>query len=147
MWSHAHPLSRKQVAYQRILQLTYVDELLAALKTLFIKLFEPFLATFLASLHAVDTGKAVESSVSWNFARAFDNWDNLFDKLLASLEGKASQVSYSSISHAHLFDSLSKDRKARAKPIHYQNVEPSAVADEIENGLYLFVTTRVMTVS
>lgn len=85
-----------QVAYQRILQLTYVDELLSALKTLFVKLFEPFLATFLASLHAVNSGKAgAESAVSWNFAKAFDNWDNIFDKLLAGLEGKAAQVCHS----------------------------------------------------
>ncbi|TCD60922.1 hypothetical protein EIP91_009295 [Steccherinum ochraceum] len=105
------------VAYQRILQLTYVDELLAALKTLFIKLFEPFLATFLASLHAVDTGKSSEGAVSWNFAKAFENWDKLFDKLLASLEGKAAQ-----------------DRKARAKPIQYQNVEPSPAVDDLENA-------------
>ncbi|KAI0060289.1 P-loop containing nucleoside triphosphate hydrolase protein [Artomyces pyxidatus] len=49
------------VAYQHILQLTYVDNLLAALKTLFVKLFEPFLATFVASFHAVNS-KAVEKA-------------------------------------------------------------------------------------
>ena len=85
-----------QVAYQRILQLTYVDELLAALKTLFVKLFEPFLATFVASLHAVNGAKSVAaagaSAASWNFAQAFENWDNVFDKLLRGLEDKAAQV-------------------------------------------------------
>lgn len=88
-----------QVAYQRILQLTYVDELLAALKTLFVKLFEPFLATFVASLHAVSSGKLSASSTSqtatsWNFAKAFDKWDGVFDKLLRGLEDKAAQVSF-----------------------------------------------------
>ncbi|OCH87428.1 signal recognition particle binding protein [Obba rivulosa] len=81
------------VAYQRILQLTYVDELLAALKTLFVKLFEPFLATFVASLHAANGAKSLASAgaaaASWNFAQAFDNWDNVFDKLLRGLEDKA----------------------------------------------------------
>lgn len=85
------------MAYQRILQLTYVDELLAALKTLFIKLFEPFLATFVASLHAVNNGKPSSSGIettaaSWNFTKAFENWDNIFDKLLRGLEDKAAQV-------------------------------------------------------
>jgi hypothetical protein len=85
-----------QVAYQRILQLTYVDDLLAALKTIFIKLFEPFLATFVASLHALSSGKVVsttgEPATQWNFAKAFEGWDKVFDKLLKGLEDKAAQV-------------------------------------------------------
>lgn len=87
---------RLQVAYQRILQLTYVDDLLTALKTLFIKLFEPFLATFVASLHALSSGKVVstagEFATQWNFVKAFEGWDNIFDKLLRGLEDKAAQV-------------------------------------------------------
>jgi hypothetical protein len=82
------------VAYQRILQLTYVDDLLAALKTLFVKMFQPFLATFVASLHAINSGKAtiVEAASVFSFADAFDGWDKMFDKLLRSLEDKAAQV-------------------------------------------------------
>ncbi|KIM87558.1 hypothetical protein PILCRDRAFT_63420 [Piloderma croceum F 1598] len=83
------------VAYQRILQLTYVDDLLAALKTLFIKLFEPFLATFVASLHALSSGKVVsaagEVATQWSFVKAFEGWDKIFDKLLRGLEDKAAQ--------------------------------------------------------
>lgn len=86
-----------QVAYQRILQLTYVDDLLAALKALFIKLFEPFLATFVASLHTIKSGKLVsaaahDSPKAWNFAKAFEGWDGVFDKLLKGFEDKAAQV-------------------------------------------------------
>jgi signal recognition particle receptor subunit alpha len=85
-----------QVAYQRILQLTYVEDLLTALKSLFIKLFEPFLATFVASLHAVKSGKlSSELTASWNFSKAFEGWDKVFDKLLRGLEDKAAQVSSS----------------------------------------------------
>ncbi|KAH8108136.1 P-loop containing nucleoside triphosphate hydrolase protein [Cristinia sonorae] len=105
------------VAYQRILQLTYVDDLLAALKTLFVKLFEPFLATFLASLHAVNNGKVTDGAISWNFAKAFDNWDNIFDKLLSGLEGKAAQ-----------------DRKVRAQPIQYQSLEAHAQLDDASSA-------------
>ena len=88
----------EQVAYQRILQLSYVDELLSALRTLFVKMFEPFLAAFVASLHAVNSAKVAtfgtgEAASSWNFANAFKDWDNVFDKLLNSLETKAAQVS------------------------------------------------------
>ncbi|KAI0374755.1 P-loop containing nucleoside triphosphate hydrolase protein [Pilatotrama ljubarskyi] len=82
------------VAYQRILQLTYVDDLLNALKTLFVKLFQPFLTTFVASLHATSTSKSsssADTSASWNFAKAFDGWDAVFDKLLRGLEDKAAQ--------------------------------------------------------
>ncbi|KAH9946210.1 signal recognition particle binding protein [Epithele typhae] len=71
------------VAYQRILQLTYVDELLVALKALFIKLFQPFLASFSA---------VVEAPTPWNFAKAFEGWDAYFDKLLHDLENKSARV-------------------------------------------------------
>lgn len=84
------------MAYQRILQLTYVDELLDALKTIFVKLFEPFLAAFVTSLHALTSGKVVSSAAElatqWNFAKAFQGWDKIFDKLLSGLEDKAAQV-------------------------------------------------------
>ncbi|KAI6164334.1 SRP54-type protein [Pisolithus thermaeus] len=83
------------VAYQRILQLAYVDDLLTAIKALFIKLFEPFLTTFVASLHAMNTGKSTPSSqngnTSWNFTKAFDGWDGVFDNLLKTFEDKAAQ--------------------------------------------------------
>ncbi|KAH9484160.1 Signal recognition particle receptor subunit alpha-like protein, partial [Psilocybe cubensis] len=80
------------VAYQRILQLTYVDDLLAAMKRLFIQYFEPFVASFVASLHNIGTIKnAAAEGPSWDFAKAFERWDTLFDKLLKSLEEKAAQ--------------------------------------------------------
>ncbi|KAI0646925.1 P-loop containing nucleoside triphosphate hydrolase protein [Trametes meyenii] len=82
------------VAYQRILQLTYVDDLLNALKALFVKLFQPFLTTFVASLHVKSAAKLPSStdvSASWNFVKAFDGWDAMFDKLLRGLEDKAVQ--------------------------------------------------------
>lgn len=67
------------------------------MKALFIKLFEPFLATFVASLHAMNNGKQVAStardpSTLWNFAKAFEGWDKVFDKLLKGIEEKAAQV-------------------------------------------------------
>ncbi|RPD66005.1 signal recognition particle binding protein [Lentinus tigrinus ALCF2SS1-7] len=90
------------VAYQRILQLTYVDELLLALKTLFIKLFQPFLATFVASLHVTSSAKLASSaapSASWNFRKAFEGWDGVFDKLLRGLEDKAAQERRTRVAH------------------------------------------------
>lgn len=79
-----------KVAYQRILQLTYIDDLLAQIKALFVKIFEPFLATFVASLHALDTSSAKHTTVlqSWNFMKAFEGWDKIFDKILSELEGR-----------------------------------------------------------
>jgi signal recognition particle receptor subunit alpha len=86
----------EKVAYQRILQLTYVDDFLAALKTVFVKLFEPFLAAFIASLHAAGSGKLGNANgstpVTWNFVEAFKGWDAAFDKLLRGFEDKAAQV-------------------------------------------------------
>ncbi|KAG7086592.1 hypothetical protein E1B28_002537 [Marasmius oreades] len=81
------------VAYQRILQLTYVDELLSALKTLFVKLFQPIITTFVASLHAVNSGQVVakDAITPFNFATAFEGWNKVFDKVLKSFEDKAAQ--------------------------------------------------------
>jgi signal recognition particle receptor subunit alpha len=80
------------------LQLTYVEDLLDAIKTLFVKLFEPFLATFVASLHALNNDGVTKPRAqlglptSWNFSTAFEGWDRVFDKVLKSLEDKATQV-------------------------------------------------------
>nr|GAT59595.1 signal recognition particle binding protein [Mycena chlorophos] len=103
------------VAYQRILQLTYVDDLLGALKTLFVKMFQPFLATFVASLHAINAGKAtvVETASALNFADAFEGWDKIFDKLLRNLEDKAAQ-----------------DRKSRLRPAARAPLEDSTPPSE-----------------
>ncbi|KAL1746063.1 SRP54-type protein [Schizophyllum fasciatum] len=73
------------VAYQRILQLSYVEELLVALKAIFVKLYGPFLTTFVASLHAVSPGDA---PASWDFATVFAGWDQVFDKVLREFEDK-----------------------------------------------------------
>ncbi|KIY43644.1 P-loop containing nucleoside triphosphate hydrolase protein [Fistulina hepatica ATCC 64428] len=80
------------VAYQRILQLAYVEDLLAALKALFVKLFEPFLTTFVASVHAFNSGKAIATvPTSWDFSKVFEGWDQVFDKVLKGFEDKAAQ--------------------------------------------------------
>ncbi|KAG5716288.1 Signal recognition particle receptor subunit alpha [Termitomyces sp. T112] len=99
------------VAYQRILQLTYVNDLLSALKSLFVKYFEPFLTSFVASLHT-HTSKSAKGAIgditSWNFAQAFEGWDTVFDKLLKGLEDKAA-----------------RDRKARLRSTTRPVVEDS----------------------
>jgi signal recognition particle receptor subunit alpha len=70
---------------------------LGALKTVFVELFRPFVAAFVASLRAANnTAIALSNSVSeptrWNFTKAFEGWDATFDKLLKGLENKAAEV-------------------------------------------------------
>jgi signal recognition particle receptor subunit alpha len=78
------------VAYQRILQLTYVEDLLIAMKRLFVQYFEPFVTTFITSLHSLAT--ITTPSPFSDFSKIFEKWDMLFDKLLKGLEEKAAQV-------------------------------------------------------
>lgn len=79
------------MVYQRIVQIAYAEELLDILKASFVKYFEPFLVAFVASLHALNSAKAVAlEPSSWNFAEAFKGWDRRFDELLHSLEDKVS---------------------------------------------------------
>lgn len=71
-----------------------------ALKALFVKLFQPFLSGFVASLRASSSsslkasGTASETALSWDFAKVFEKWDNVFDDLLKQIEAKAAQVLY-----------------------------------------------------
>lgn len=111
-----------------------MDDLLAALKTIFIKLFEPFLATFVASLHALGGAKVVsttgEPATQWNFAKAFEGWDKIFDKLLKGLEDKAAQVgTYTWASDKELIHTVWQDRKSRlrttARPAVVDSTPPS----------------------
>ncbi|KAG8802196.1 hypothetical protein FRC16_010178 [Serendipita sp. 398] len=90
------------VAYQRILQLTYVEELLSKLKTLFIKKYHDFLIAFVASLHASTTAVLQSSNKSptehntnnpslWDFTTVFEGWDKIFDKILRDVEQAANK--------------------------------------------------------
>jgi len=70
---------------------------LGALKTVFVKLFQPFIAAFVASLHAVNNtavalSNAAAEPTRWNFAKVLEGWDAAFDKLLKGLENKAAEV-------------------------------------------------------
>lgn len=80
------------VAYQRILQLTYVNDLLTALKSLFVQNFQPFLTAFVASLHGINSAAfPPDVDFPWNFSKAFAGWDPIFNKVLQGLEDKAAQ--------------------------------------------------------
>ncbi|CAE7176227.1 unnamed protein product [Rhizoctonia solani] len=74
------------VAYQRILQLTYVDDLLNVMRSVFVDMFAPFLKSFLAAVHA-GTGAVTH----FDFKTQFAEWDATFDKILRSLQDKAAQ--------------------------------------------------------
>ncbi|CAE6429203.1 unnamed protein product [Rhizoctonia solani] len=74
------------VAYQRILQLTYVDDLLNVMRSVFVDMFAPFLKTFLAAVHA-----GTSAIGSFDFKSQFAEWDATFDKILRSLQDKATQ--------------------------------------------------------
>ncbi|KAI0306777.1 SRP54-type protein [Multifurca ochricompacta] len=106
------------VAYQRILQLTYVDDLLGALKIVFVELFQPFLAAFVASLHAISSSAVVLSmteATRWNFENALEGWDIAFDKLLKGLENKAAE-----------------DRKLRLRPAARPPPTPSPGSSDVD---------------
>lgn len=65
----------------------YISELLLALKTLFVKYYEPIIAAFVASLHALDSAKITAlKPTTWNFAKVFENRDGIFDNILHGLE-------------------------------------------------------------
>ncbi|KAG8961465.1 hypothetical protein FRC03_005354 [Tulasnella sp. 419] len=107
------------VAYQRILQLSYIEDLLAAMKDLFIKLYQPFLTTFIESLHVIRSAdiKSTTHPAAWDFTRALDGWDKIFDKLLRGFEDKAAL-----------------DRKSRTKPALRAAPTSSPPSEDLENA-------------
>lgn len=74
--------------------LTYVEDLLEAMKEVFLKLFTPFLLAFVQSLTAksADGSKALTVGGAWDFAAALAGWNSVFDKLLKRFEDKAAEV-------------------------------------------------------
>ncbi|KAG8933751.1 hypothetical protein FRC01_007218 [Tulasnella sp. 417] len=107
------------IAYQRILHLTYVEDLLQAMKELFIKLFTPFLLAFVQSLttKTAEAGKALTIGGAWDFAAAFAGWNSVFDKLLKRFEDKAAD-----------------ERKSRSKPAARPAHTPTPPSDEADNA-------------
>lgn len=70
-----------------------MDDLLTALKALFMKIFQPFLAAFVASLR----GAVTEEVTFIQLREALSGWDKIFDKLLRGIEDKAAQVRSSTL--------------------------------------------------
>lgn len=134
--AHVH-----QVAWQRIIQLTYVDQLLLALKTLFIKYYEPFIASLVASLHS--TKSLTLEPTSWNLSKAFENWDSIFDNILQGLEDK--------VSHPLVAETfarrLPQNRKSRAKPLLPSAPTPSDLPDDDQSNGTFTTTCPVHLIS
>ncbi|KAF9518308.1 hypothetical protein BS47DRAFT_1313499 [Hydnum rufescens UP504] len=107
------------VAYQRILQLTYAEDLLTALKNVFVSLYEPFLTALVTSLHAkswtspsnATPVNSIQGSrpFTWDFSKAFSGWDKTFDKVLKLVE-----------------DKVAAERKSRLRSVPKQSaIQPS----------------------
>ncbi|MBW0518914.1 hypothetical protein O181_058629 [Austropuccinia psidii MF-1] len=71
------------VAYQSILQLTYISDLLESIKSLFISLYTPILDTYLKSWIVP------ENSLQGGFKALFTGWDHSFNQLLKDVERMA----------------------------------------------------------
>lgn len=96
-WTFANELDLTfVVVYQRILQLSYIDELLDTVRSLFTDLFAPFvrkLALSSKSALASGTSKAatLSKSARLEFSTALKEWDDIFTKTLRNLEKAAAQ--------------------------------------------------------
>ncbi|TKY84887.1 hypothetical protein EX895_005967 [Sporisorium graminicola] len=96
-WTFANELDLTfVVVYQRILQLSYIDELLDTIRSLFADLFAPFVQKLaLASNSALSSGTSKAATLSESarleFAAALKEWDDIFTKTLRNLEKAAAQ--------------------------------------------------------
>lgn len=84
------------VVYQRILQLTYIPQLLTSVKASFLDMFKPFVV---ALREATQPGRAMSSTsllavrrLKQEFDARLQDWESSFLKLLRGLEREAAQV-------------------------------------------------------
>jgi hypothetical protein len=82
-----------QVAYHRLLHLSYIPTLLETLKTLFLSLYSPYLTSFVESVKGGVAPAAGEKAVEWDFKQAFEGWDGIFEKVLKKAEEGEAKVS------------------------------------------------------
>jgi signal recognition particle receptor subunit alpha len=84
------------VAYQRILQLSYVDELLLQVKKAFLRAYEETVRTIVDSSKGKDvlvsgnTAASLFSGQGW--AQLFEGWEDVFNRILRELELGAAKV-------------------------------------------------------
>ncbi|KAJ9477481.1 Signal recognition particle receptor subunit alpha-like protein [Pseudozyma hubeiensis] len=96
-WTFANELDLTfVVVYQRILQLSYIDDLLDTIRSLFTDLFAPFVRKLaLSSKSAISSGSSKAATLSESarleFAAALQEWDDIFTKTLRNLEKAAAQ--------------------------------------------------------
>lgn len=96
-WTFANELDLTfVVVYQRILQLSYIDELLETVRALFTDLFAPFVRKLaLSSKSAIASGTSKAATLSeaarLEFNAALKEWDDIFTKSLRGLEKAAAQ--------------------------------------------------------
>lgn len=96
-WTFANELDLTfVVVYQRILQLSYIEELLDTVRSLFTDLFASFVRKLaLSSKSAVASGTSkaasLPESARLEFSAALKEWDDIFSKTLRSLEKAAAQ--------------------------------------------------------
>ncbi|GAC72537.1 FOG: RRM domain [Moesziomyces antarcticus T-34] len=96
-WTFANELDLTfVVVYQRILQLSYIEELLDNVRSLFTDLFASFVRKLaLSSKSAVASGTSkaatLPESARLEFSAALKEWDDIFSKTLRSLEKAAAQ--------------------------------------------------------
>lgn len=83
------------VAYQRILQLSYVDELLIQIKKAFLRAYTDTVQTIIDSSKGKDGSAATALfAAEGGWARLFAGWDEIFSRILRELELGAAKVSH-----------------------------------------------------
>lgn len=75
-----HPPFKPQVVYQRILQLTYISDLLDSLQSLLVSLYAPLLSSLFS-----------HSGLPQAFHSVLKTWDLRFTQLLKQIESSSSQ--------------------------------------------------------
>ncbi|KAN0061098.1 hypothetical protein ACQY0O_006833 [Thecaphora frezii] len=122
-WAFANELDLTfVVVYQRILQLSYIDELLESVKSIFTELFAPFVRKLiLASSSSIASGTSRLATLSQasrlEFSAALADWDAIFTKTLRGLEKTAAQNRRKGLGVNVLGDKRSANNQAQATSV------------------------------
>ncbi|TIA70392.1 hypothetical protein E3P92_02812 [Wallemia ichthyophaga] len=115
------------IAYSKIIQLGWVDELLETAKALFVSLFKPVIEHIIAAL----SGATPDDAVNLDLPAMFKGWDEVFDQLVNDIDKKKNIRGKSSNAGAATRNATSNQNKSAPT-----RDEPKAIdAEEISKNV------------
>lgn len=118
------------IAYSKIIQLGWVDELLETAKALFVSLFKPVIEHIIAAL----SGATPDDAVNLDLPAMFKGWDEVFDQLVNDIDVRCSSLAVLTPSHNC---SHQKKKNIRGKSSNAGAATRNATSNQNKSGMHI----------